>query len=387
MKYIENISYKRVAYTKFCSFMPPKTRELLEGKKCFWNLGYRAKVTDVINKYHNEQICHVDIWKKAYRKLCYKDHQYLIEAEIFFLANIKNIKKSKSKLTNISVILILVVKNDLLRVKMLLSYYRRLGIERFVVLDDKSVDGTLEYLLSQDDVDVYNSDVNYTTLGRQAWISRLVDLYGFNRWYLIVDSDELIAYSGMEEKSIPELTCYLDSVGRNVLRMMLLEMYPRNDILKMPSLTAEQITSTYIYFDCDGYRIQYTDLLTCVVGGARCREFYNGNYKEAPYLTKYPLIKICSGMIPCHSHMNFPFCYNRNTPLSGCMLHYKFLPQDIEKYRQRVREGNFQSSSKEYKKYLDLISIDGEFIMYDKEISIEYKDSSSLDIFEIEHFE
>ena len=42
-----------------------------------------------------------------------------------------------------------------------LAYYRGLGVDRFVVLDDRSTDGTAEYLAAQPDVMVVESAVRY----------------------------------------------------------------------------------------------------------------------------------------------------------------------------------------------------------------------------------
>lgn len=387
MKYLENTSKLRVMHSKLCRIMPRPIRGLMEGGKCFWNPADRKRVTQTIRGYQNSEIKHIEAWKKAYRALCLKDNQYEEEARIFFESSLEPVKRCDGALGANDVILLLVVKNDCMRVSLLLRYYRALGVKRFAVLDDRSDDGTLEYLTEQEDVDVYHSNVKYSTQGRQAWMARLVDLYGFDRWYLIADSDELISYHGMDKKKLPELTADLDRSGRRAVRMMLLEMYPKEDILALQDVSEEEILSTYTYFDAEGYRIRYTDLMTCVVGGVRCRVFYNGAYHEAPYLTKYPLVKITEGMIPFHSHMNFPFACNRNMPLSGCILHYKFLPQDMDKYRKRAKQGNFQSGSKEYKKYIDLINKDGSLVLYDEKISRKYDGPDSLEVFHIERFE
>lgn len=386
MKYIDNVSKKRIVFTWLCEHLPNRIRPLLYLKPCAFSIKYRYIVSKTLNRYDNKDIKNIDLWKKSYKKLCMHGKEYLEEAKIFFETDILEEKKSERKPSEDSLILVLIVKNDLVRLKAFLKYYRGLGVSKFIVLDDKSTDGTFNFLYNQNDVDLYTSSMKYSTLGRQAWISRFVDLYGFNRWYLIVDSDEFISYSGMEKIKLNQLISILENDKRNVLRMMLLEMYPKYDILTIDDIDENNIQSVYTYFDKKGYKKKYTNIFTCIVGGVRCRTFYNGNYTDSPYLTKYPLIKMKEGMIPCHSHMNFPFNVNRDIPLSGCILHYKFLPQDIGKYKERIKKRNFQSGSKEYRKYFDVISSNGKLIMYDEDFSMKYEDSSSLNIFEIEKF-
>lgn len=385
MEYIGNTSKKRIMYYKFSKKCPKFIRKRLDAEKCYWSPKHRKNVKEMIAGFKNDSIRNIDVWKKAYRDLCYKDTFYVDEAKSFFNCKVEAIKTCPEKPGD-GVILLLVVKNDLERVKLLIDYYRKNGVERFAVLDDKSDDGTREFLMGEPDVDVYASDVNYSTKGRQAWLARLVDIYGFDKWYLIVDADELLSYVGMDKLNIKALAKKMDVEGRTALRMMLLEMYPDGDILTMPPVDVENIMSVYNYFDSKEYRLKYMDVMSCVVGGVRCRYFYDNNFKEAPYLTKYPLVKIRPGMIPCHSHMNFPFEYNKDLPLSGCLLHYKFLPQDIDKYKKRVQSGNFASGSKEYVKYFELMQKNGALNLYEAGTSVEYESPESLKILGVEQF-
>jgi hypothetical protein len=71
-----------------------------------------------------------------------------------------------------------------------LRHYRQLGITRFIWIDDRSTDGSVEALKEQRDVDLYVSNARYKEARRgRLWRHMLVDLYGQNRWYLSVDVD------------------------------------------------------------------------------------------------------------------------------------------------------------------------------------------------------
>ena len=51
--------------------------------------------------------------------------------------------------------LIFVVHNGRPLLPSFLDHYRSIGVTRFMCVDDASKDGTIDYLLKQDDVDVY----------------------------------------------------------------------------------------------------------------------------------------------------------------------------------------------------------------------------------------
>src|SRR6188472_4186589 len=54
-----------------------------------------------------------------------------------------------------------IVHNAMYFLPAFVAYYRRLGVDRFVVLDDRSTDGTPEYLAAQPDVMVVESAIRY----------------------------------------------------------------------------------------------------------------------------------------------------------------------------------------------------------------------------------
>jgi hypothetical protein len=60
----------------------------------------------------------------------------------------------------------LLVRNELVRLPWLLAYYRALGVDRFLVLDNASDDGTAQWLLEQGpDVHVFHTAASFTASG------------------------------------------------------------------------------------------------------------------------------------------------------------------------------------------------------------------------------
>lgn len=95
-------------------------------------------------------------------------------------------------------IVICVVKDDLTRIIKFIDHYRSLGVSRFAFVDNNSTDGTYEYILSQNDCDLYLCRDQYSSLRRVVWLNKLISIYGYKCWYIMVDSDEFI----LDRKSV-----------------------------------------------------------------------------------------------------------------------------------------------------------------------------------------
>ncbi len=137
--------------------------------------------------------------------------------------------------------LLALLRNEMYFLPAFLAHYRGLGVERFVILDDRSDDGSFEYLLQQPDTVVVQSDYN---LGQKVelppaisgpvmdsrieflWRSILHDSFAPDRWALQVDLDEFIHLPcGM---TFPDLTTELDQQGVRALWAVMLDVYPKD---------------------------------------------------------------------------------------------------------------------------------------------------------------
>ena len=254
-------------------------------------------------------------------------------------------------------ILIVPVKNELYRMKKFLNHYRKIGVDQFAIIDNDSTDGTKEYLLEQPDVSLFSITVPYTTNRREAWINRIIAYYGFGRWYIIVDSDELLLYEGAETHSIQTLIQYATNQGIKRVRGMLIDMYPERLEFNSNGDDNDQY-SKYSYFDSDTYSIEKGTRLEKVLGGFRYRIFNTNNL-----LTKYPIVYFEKGDIQGNSHYEFPYKYNFNTPCLVGLCHYKFLTGEMEKLRENAYSGNYYGGSIEYKQYVTVID-DHKGILY-----------------------
>src|SRR4051794_26607277 len=113
-------------------------------------------------------------------------------------------------LTGSEVIGCVVVRNELARLPALLAHHRRLGVSRFFVIDNGSTDGTVEFLLAQDDVRAWSSGVPFRQARYgAAWFEAVLGQHGRDHWVVIVDADELLWYPDCQTVALPQLCARL----------------------------------------------------------------------------------------------------------------------------------------------------------------------------------
>jgi hypothetical protein len=289
-----------------------------------------------------------------------------------FLTTRLLITEDKNFRNNSNITVICIVRNDIERIKQFLIHYRKLGNIQFSFLDDQSTDGTKEFLLQQADVELFVCVKRYTTIRRDAWINQLLLYYGFNRWFIVVDSDELLVYDNYEKNTIPTLIRHCKRRKITACSAMMLDMYPKSSDLAKGLL--ENPYKEINYFDKSGYHVDETQtLLHKITGGMRSRYFGIN-----PILSKTPLFYFEPDTIYVSSHYLYPFRKNFEDIGHLVLLHYKFLPGDIEKYTERITDKNMTSNSVQYAAYMEKISGSEKVEFYSPGISEKYENSQTL---------
>ena len=98
------------------------------------------------------------------------------------------------------------VRNEMFMLPHFLAHYRALGVESFLIADNGSDDGTLEFLADQPDVALFSVDTSYS-LSRYgvAWQQALMSNFRVGRWSLVADVDELLVWQTPQRESLPQL--------------------------------------------------------------------------------------------------------------------------------------------------------------------------------------
>lgn len=272
----------------------------------------------------------------------------------------------------------LLVRNEAVRLPWLLAYYRGLGVDRFLVLDNGSDDGTRDLLLGAgSDVHLFATEGSFAASGAgMRWTNRLLDEHGSGAWCLTVDADEVLTYPEVERCSIKRLTAYLDAVGAEALVAPMIDMYAPAPLDEVAYAPGANLIEAFPCFDAEGYvRREANDFpYFRLLGGARARLFY-GNPDDGPVLQKVPLIRWAPDLKYLSSkHTAFP-C--RLPDISGALLHFKYLPDFARQVEIEVARGQHYSGAKEYRTYARRLR-EGQSLSFTAPVTRRYAGSAQL---------
>lgn len=326
---------------------------------------------------------------KALKKYCLiQTNSEIFETyvESYKKQKVKCIKRDSQKMIKTKEpILICAVKNDIHRVKMQIEHHKKIGIKHFIYIDNMSSDGTYEYLLKAG-VDVFQVDEYFNAVVKNSWFRQITDIYGYNQWYLILDSDELFVYPGMETKSLEKFIKFSEKNNMNYIQSFMIDMYSKEKINSAPtkinSMDKYDIKHENCYFDTETYTCEKYFRGKRITGGPRSRVFSTERNRFDPLLTKNPLIYLTRDIV-YGIHHSIPYRNNFDKPIISGLLHYKFLPEDRIKYEKIAKEGNYSGGSAEYKQYLLKIEQEPELYFYYKDTQ---KFNTSMDLLKINIF-
>lgn len=251
-----------------------------------------------------------------------------------------------------------VMRNEALRLPAYLAHYRRLGVVRFVILENQSNDRTRKELSEQEDVELYSSLGHF--IGKAFWIDHLLKKHGVGRWCVVADADELLVYPGWPETSLPKLTEYLDATSSNAVHAILLDLYPDGPLSRADYRRGDDYFRREWFFDAFeslttrprhfqfGMGLDYR-----FFGGVRQRLFGIG-----VCCSKFPLLRYEVGMYLNDGHHYLE--RGRFAELRAVVCHFKYL-QDFDAHaREEVSRGQHIGAGAEYQAYAETLAKKGD---------------------------
>lgn len=185
-------------------------------------------------------------------------------------------------------------RNENVRLPYFFKYYRDLGVDHFIMVDNDSTDGGRDYVASQPDVSVWTTKGSYrrSRFGVD-WLNWLQRKYADGHWTLVVDPDEFFVYPFCDTRPIRALTDWLDASDVRSFGAMLLDMYPKGRIDDVPYKRGQNPIEIASWFDSGNYTISKNHLYynLWIQGGPRARMFFKDEPWRAPALNKTPLVK------------------------------------------------------------------------------------------------
>ena len=240
------------------------------------------------------------------------------------------------------------VHNDMRMLRSFLKHYRSIGVTRFIFIDDRSSDGSLEFLLEQPDTDIFHSNVRFVDANRgRAWREMLAARYGKNRWYVNVDSDEYLFTGANTAVGLREYTAALKRNGIDRLPAPMIDMIPYGSV-RDAIFSGEDDSmpwETISHLDAFGYKGFNFKNGVNLRGGARVRL-----YDAKVELMKYPLIfwdeKTSLGS---SIHQPKPG-YKNFGNACGCLLHFTIFSDVKQVVADAKRDGQYFMGGIEYER-------------------------------------
>ncbi|KII17432.1 MULTISPECIES: glycosyltransferase family 2 protein [Phaeobacter] len=262
------------------------------------------------------------------------------------------------------ILLVTTLRNEQIRLPYFLDYYRKLGVNHFLIVDNGSVDGAREYLRGMPDVSVWHTMASYKRAGFGIdWMNHLKRRYAHGHWVLVVDPDELFIYPFCDSRPLRALTDWLDSSAIRSFSAMLIDVYPKGKLDAVSYHAGQDPLEIANWFDSGNYSFKrnptYGNLW--IQGGPRARVFFSDQPKKAPALNKIPLVKwdrrytyVSSTHALLPRGLNQVYETDGGEKASGALLHTKFLHTFVSKAEEEMLRGQHYAGSAEYKAYAEV---------------------------------
>lgn len=257
------------------------------------------------------------------------------------------------------ILLICCLRNERPRMPFFFEYYRRLGINHFLCIDNDSNDGFVEWAHQFQDVSVWTTKESYKASNFGIhWSNHLLRRYGSGHLCLVVDPDEFLVYPFMESRSLRALGQFMLDDRRVTLAVLMLDSYGDKPLDQTIYEEGGDPFALCPYFDRDGY-IQKASWggSTWVRGGPRMRRYFSENPEQAPALNKIPLVWWkWYYSYRSSTHDGRPWKLNHiNNPgklaITGCLFHFKLISSLITKAVEEEVRNEHYANGREYRQY------------------------------------
>ncbi|SIT52021.1 conserved hypothetical protein [Paraburkholderia piptadeniae] len=245
-------------------------------------------------------------------------------------------------------VLIATVHNEAHRIGFFMRYYRDLGFEHFVIIDNRSTDELRSLLASERGVSLFAADGVYRSARfGNDWVNGVLSKYCVGKWVLYVDADEFLVYPECDTRPISDLTDHLERSGQPSLNGMMVDMYSDRPVSENACASGCDPVTVCRLYDSVGYETRFDSLsrTTWIKGGVRGRLFFPDVW-SGPALNKTPLARWrWHFAFVRSSHQLWPPRLNQPVPhanprMTCALMHFKFLADfkgklDAEKTRQQ----------------------------------------------------
>ncbi|MEP2718412.1 glycosyltransferase family 2 protein [Pseudophaeobacter sp.] len=296
-----------------------------------------------------------------------------LDAALVYQSNALELISSEDRLDaarSAEVAVVACMRNEMFMLPQFLAHYRRLGVESFLIADNCSDDGTLEYLMEQPDVALFSVDTDYNLSHYGAgWQQAMMAAFRVGKWTLVADTDELLIWQQEQSQTLPELLKTPEFQDVDAARIFMLDMYPKGSLSEAtfetdPFAEAGYVDREPFLADWTG-RGPFSNMATWtsavrhrLIAGSRMDLFV----AQKIALLKYqPWMRISAG-----------YHFLGDVRLSNRELifgHFKYNADFHRKAQNEVARQQHYNNAEEYQKYLALMS-EGRDVIYDPSLSV-----------------
>jgi hypothetical protein len=264
---------------------------------------------------------------------------------------VKRLDSGKIPVNTTEIRLFVIARNESLRLPYFLNYYKKLGVNRFFIIDNNSSDDTTQIALEYNNVHVFTTRYPYTN--HWYWMEYFLEIYGMDHWCIVVDVDELIAYPYSDKGlSLAGLINYLDSNGYTAMRFLLLDIYSDKSIQESVYKKGDDPLEVCRFFDreFEEKEVILFDKLNqrsfnaiVYTGGMRERVFNNRPGSLPYHLSKISILKkspdnyLTQGMHAVNGALL--------ADIQGVVFHTKFMHDFLDEVKEEAkREEHFDNA-------------------------------------------
>lgn len=274
---------------------------------------------------------------------------------------LKSVQNHTRNIAPDAVLLFCTFRNEDQRLPYFLKYYRDLGVDHFLMVDNGSDDHGADVLMGQPDVSLWQTKAGYAASRFGVdWLTHLQATYAHGHWALTVDVDEFLVYPFCDTRPIRALADWLDASDIKSFGAMLLDMYPKGPVSAQPYERGQDPFRIACWFDAGNYTMTRNESLRnlWIQGGPRARMFFANKPRQAPALNKIPFVKwqrqyvyVSSTHMMLPRGLNLVYEQQGGEKTSGVLLHAKFIDTFTARASEEVARAEHYAKGVEYKSY------------------------------------
>lgn len=153
-----------------------------------------------------------------------------------------------------NVVAVVICYNESLRLPHFFEHHKRLGIDKFFVVDNASTDGSGELLAADPDVVHLHAPQAYAEF-KSIWREVIADACLVGKWTLFIDVDELLVYPTWPHETLPDYCRRLNDRDFDALHATMVDMYPARPLTECRYNPGQNMLDVADWFDTGNYRL------------------------------------------------------------------------------------------------------------------------------------